>query len=439
MEYVLRELVFISFIVLSRNVPVYSVSGPGGGGGGGAPPAYSMDLETTLRNIVFTNYSTQQRPSEKVIVHVSFTLLTINDLNIKDQTMSTTGYLTLRWIDSRLKWDSTLNGNDYSNVKFLFSTESYVWRPALIVENSVSDVKILSDSNTPMRIRNNGVIEWSPMGLYVVSCESDITYYPVDSQTCYIKISSWGYTSGEIDLQSKSSTILLGFYSPNGEWDLLSTSSEASAAKTRGDFSFSSLTFTVRVQRRLLFHTLNTMFPVALMAFLIPMVFKLHPDAGEKIGFALTVLLAYAVYLTMISDSIPSTSFTPCYLSIYLVFILALSSISVLCTILVLNFNFGTDDDPIPNGTRIFMVSLVAKLICWKQKTCCQRARKVADSSVEMVEEFDSKEETKQENITWQDLSNILDRAFFLLFTIVISFSTCIFIAVVFTQRATEE
>lgn len=178
----------------------------------------------------------------------------------------------------------------------------------------VSDVKILSDSNTPMRIRNNGVIEWSPMGLYVVSCESDITYYPVDSQTCYIKISSWGYTSGEIDLQSKSSTILLGFYSPNGEWDLLSTSSEASAAKTRGDFSFSSLTFTVRVQRRLLFHTLNTMFPVALMAFLIPMVFKLHPDAGEKIGFALTVLLAYAVYLTMISDSIPSTSFTPCYL-----------------------------------------------------------------------------------------------------------------------------
>lgn len=127
------------------------------------------------------------------------------------------------------------------------------------------------------------------------------------------------------------------------------------------------------------------------------------------------------------------------FLAIYLVFILALSSISVLCTILVLNFNFGTDDDPIPNGTRIFLVSLVAKLICWKRKTCCQRARKVADSSVEMVEEFDSKEETKQENITWQDLSNILDRAFFLLFTIVISFSTCIFIAVVFTQRATEE
>ena len=88
---------------------------------------------------------------------------------------------------------------------------------SFLVFDRVSDVKIISDSNTPMRILNTGNIEWSPMGLYVVSCESDITYYPVDSQTCYIKISSWGYTSSEIDLQSKSSNILLGFYSPNGE------------------------------------------------------------------------------------------------------------------------------------------------------------------------------------------------------------------------------
>ncbi|XP_078335908.1 acetylcholine receptor subunit beta-like [Crassostrea virginica] len=428
----------VYFLILTSIVFSNSVVAPPPGGG---PPAYSTDLETTLRDKVFTNYSTQQRPSQRVIVHVSFTLLTINDLNIKDQTMSTTGYLTLRWKDNRLKWDSPIDGADYSNVKFLFSTESYVWRPALIVENSVSDVKIISDSNTPMRILNTGNIEWSPMGLYVVSCESDITYYPVDSQTCYIKISSWGYTSSEIDLQSKSSNILLGFYSPNGEWDLLSTTSEASAAKTRGDFSFSSLQFTVHVQRRLLFHTLNTLFPVALMAFLIPMVFKLHPEAGEKIGFALTVLLAYAVYLTMISDSIPSTSFTPCYLSIYLVFILALSSISVLCTILVLNFNFGTEDDPIPSTTRLLLVSVVGKLICWKRQSC-RSQRKVGDSTVELVEEFSSSSddtgEKKEEQITWQDLSDILDKGFFMLFTIVILLSTAIFIAIIFSKRASE-
>jgi hypothetical protein len=50
------------------------------------------------------------------------------------------------------------------------------------------------------------------------------------------------------------------------------------------------------------------------MAVLIAMVFKLPVDSGEKIGFSLTVLLAYAVYLTMISENIPSTSVAVCYL-----------------------------------------------------------------------------------------------------------------------------
>jgi hypothetical protein len=62
-----------------------------------------------------------------------------------------------------------------------------------------------------------------------------------------------------------------------------------------------------------MFHVINTLFPVALMAVLIAMVFKLSVDSGEKIGFSLTVLLAYAVYLTMISDNIPSTSVTASY------------------------------------------------------------------------------------------------------------------------------
>jgi hypothetical protein len=47
---------------------------------------------------------------------------------------------------------------------------------------------------------------------------------------------------------------------------------------------------------------------MVLLAFLSAMVFKLPPDSGEKMGFSLTVLLAYAVYLTIISDDMPSTS-----------------------------------------------------------------------------------------------------------------------------------
>lgn len=41
---------------------------------------YSIELETSLRAELFTNYSIKQRPTKTVGVSVSFTILTINDL-----------------------------------------------------------------------------------------------------------------------------------------------------------------------------------------------------------------------------------------------------------------------------------------------------------------------------------------------------------------------
>ena len=84
--------------------------------------------------------------------------------------------------------------------------------------------------------------------------------------------------------------------------------SNESSSGTRESQSFSRLTFTFELRRRPLFHILNTVFPVILMASLTVFVFKLPPESGERIGMSLTVLLAYAVYLTLISDNIPQTS-----------------------------------------------------------------------------------------------------------------------------------
>ena len=178
----------------------------------------------------------------------------------------------------------------------------------------VHDIGIISDRTMPMRIRYDGSITWSPSGIYDVSCESDITYYPLDTQECKIKVSSWAYTFGDVKLFFSNRPVELKFYTENGEWILVSATGSKSVSRSRGTSSFSSLNFKVILQRRPMFHIINTLFPVALMAVLIAMVFKLPVDSGEKIGFSLTVLLAYAVYLTMISDNIPSTSVTVCYL-----------------------------------------------------------------------------------------------------------------------------
>lgn len=189
--------------------------------------------------------------------------------------------------------------------------------PFLYVDR-VEDISVISDSKIPMRITWDGRIHWNPTGIYKVVCESDITYYPLDTQTCSIKISTWGYTQGEIQLQlDNQKTFDTSFYNENGEWDLYSATGVKSSDRSRGGESYSSLTFTLTLRRKPEFHVINTIFPMILMAFLIPMVYKLPPESGEKMGYCLTVLLAYAVYLSLISDNIPSTSKNICYLCEY--------------------------------------------------------------------------------------------------------------------------
>ncbi|XP_063429273.1 acetylcholine receptor subunit beta-like isoform X1 [Mytilus trossulus] len=412
------------------------------------PPIYSIALEESLRTELFTSYTAQQRPDKKVRVGIRFHLLTVNDLNIKDQTLSLSGYLTIDWWDSRLQWKNTSStSQDYTSINFLFATEEHVWRPAIIIENGVDGISVISDTAVPMRIAQDGRVIWNPAGVYKINCESDTKYYPMDTQGCYLKVSAWAYTQAEIELYFKVEPVDISFYAENGEWDLLSAESFKAEAQTRDGDSFSSVFFLIRLQRRLLFHVVNTLFPVALMAILIAFVFKLPVDSGEKIGFSLTVLLSYAVYLTLISDNIPSTSNTVCYLSLYLAFILLLATIAVILTTFVINLHMRTDDERMSNSLKKFTSNYLIKFACWKNK-CCHRKNIVDHERLDLQiynikgthlsennNSHDNETEHKEGSIdlTWKELSEIMDKVFYNIYMILIAISTFVlFVVIIF-------
>ncbi|XP_061179329.1 neuronal acetylcholine receptor subunit alpha-5-like [Saccostrea echinata] len=322
-------------------------------------PQYTSDLEATLLSELFSgNYSTVVRPSSLVAVNVSFMLYTINDLNIVDQTLSVSGMLSMRWLDPRLAW---ITKHDYTPVPFLFNTEENTWTPAIYVENSVEDLSVINDENMPMRIKPNGEVRRTPAGVFKVSCECDVTYYPFDKQTCHINLTTSGYTQGEIDLHYDEIVVDLSDYVMNGEWDIVSAwGSSLDRTRTRNGFKFATLSFGLQLKRRYLFHTINTIFPVFLMGMLIPFVFKLRV-IEEKIGYSLTVLLSYAVYLTLIADHIPSTSVSVCYLSVYLAVVLTTSTLSIL--IVITGSRVSTHQGGLSPCTKAFAYCL-AKMFC---------------------------------------------------------------------------
>ena len=68
------------------------------------------------------------------------------------------------------------------------------------------------------------------------------------------------------------------------------------------------VTFLFKFKRKPDFYGLNMILPVLLLAVMAVFVFMLPAESGEKIGFSLTVLLAFVVLMTLLGDKMPSTA-----------------------------------------------------------------------------------------------------------------------------------
>ena len=100
-----------------------------------------------------------------------------------------------------------------------------------------------------------------------------------------------------------------GGYIPNAEWKYKSGESTA-----LHDYSCCPVSPVTLVQVSLTFtrlrpfYTINFVVPAILLSVCMVLAFLLPTESGERLGFALTVLLSYTVLMTMISDMMPTTS-----------------------------------------------------------------------------------------------------------------------------------
>ena len=67
----------------------------------------------------------------------------------------------------------------------------------------------------------------------------------------------------------------------------------------------SQLIYTITLKGRPMYFFLFLIFPVIAIVLLSLLIFKIPPDTGERIGFAVTILLTMGVYLMVISQDLP--------------------------------------------------------------------------------------------------------------------------------------
>nr|KAG5712047.1 hypothetical protein BaRGS_020773 [Batillaria attramentaria] len=99
-------------------------------------------------------------------------------------------------------------------------------------------------------------------------------------------------------------------FTPSGEFDLIATRmdhEDIPAADAGGD-NFRKLHFYFTFRRKWEFYGMNLVMPIVLTSILMNAVFALPIESGEKMGFSLTVLLSYVVFLTWVTDNLPPVS-----------------------------------------------------------------------------------------------------------------------------------
>ena len=106
----------------------------------------------------------------------------------------------------------------------------------------------------------------------------------------------------------------LRFFHDNDEWDLKKPVRISQKLRywepedNQDDESLDTIVIHLELQRRHLFHVIIFVVPNALLYMLSGLVFVIPVESGEKISFAITILLAQFVSLGMISDMLPSSS-----------------------------------------------------------------------------------------------------------------------------------
>ncbi|OWF51075.1 Neuronal acetylcholine receptor subunit alpha-6 [Mizuhopecten yessoensis] len=266
------------------------------------------------------------------------------------------------WTDSRLAWTPAT----YGDIEYIYLDSTRIWKPELVIDNTVGEIETLGSSDLLFRVKYNGEVKWDPPGVYETQCEIDITWYPFDKQTCSIELTSWGFISSHVTLEHHVTYVNTEDYELNGEWNLIKNEISSSLLVEEGE-TFSQLLFTMEIQRRSGYYILNVIFPITLVAVLTTVTFLLPADSGEKISYILTILLALAVLLTLIADAMPTTSLHTSVMGVFLSMTLGYAMIAIIITVLTLRLQVKPEGTEVPRWLQRICSGCLVKLVCYRK------------------------------------------------------------------------
>ncbi|KAK0422424.1 hypothetical protein QR680_007564 [Steinernema hermaphroditum] len=328
-------------------------------------PAYT-DEQKLLYHLL-RQYEKAVRPvrnaSHTITVKLGMTMTNIFDMDEKNQVLTINVWLDQEWKDELLRWDP----KEFGGIESIRIPCDLIWLPDIVLYNNADDY-----TEGYMRSRAmvffDGTVFWPPPTQLRSTCKIDVTYFPFDSQRCSLKFGSWTYHGFQVDITNRSDNVDLSNYVVSGEFELVRVHQKRRVVKyTCCPEPYPDVTFFIHIRRKTLYYLYNVVFPCMMMSVLTLLVFFLPPDSGEKIALGITVLLAFSVFVLAIAEKMPETSDSMPLIGIYLTVVMSMTSVSVVMTVMVLNFHHrGPFNKPVPDWVRVYILDKLRRILYMK-------------------------------------------------------------------------
>lgn len=352
---------------------------------------------------VFTNYNKDIIPSTQTIqVELIFLPTSFVSFDEIKQTLSLMGVINMKWTDQVISWTPA----SYGNKEYIMLSKKNIWTPPFTLINNVKDLKLLEDDQDVIAmIYHNGTILWTPGGIMTGKCAMDVSTFPYDTQTCSLQFTCFGLTVNEVNLTvSPVAAVNTMYYTPDSDWTV-----ESFWAETYVQDHASRYDIYLTAKRESLYYTVMVVWPTILFGVLNPLVFLLPVESGERIGLSMTIMLSYAIFLTLVSASIPSSSNPMSILLAVMMGIISISGLIVVAVILI-SIIYYRDESKELNTFWTF----IGKSFKCKKKNVVHSV-------------ISEKELPVTECVSWKDIANALD-----MISIIISYILILIVVILF-------
>uniref|UniRef100_UPI00398EDBD5 neuronal acetylcholine receptor subunit alpha-10-like n=1 Tax=Pristiophorus japonicus TaxID=55135 RepID=UPI00398EDBD5 len=319
-------------------------------------------LAHRLLRDLFANSSSALRPvhntEQAVTVTLQITLSQIIDMDERNQVLTTYLWIRQVWTDAFRCW----NKDDYGGLDAIRIPSRFVWRPDIVLYNSVDQ---FSDSEgTNVVLRHDGQITWDSPAIARTSCRIDVSSFPFDGQRCPLTFGSRTHGGSELELRSGRAAGDLSNFPRHVEWEVLGMPARRNLV-VYGCCAdpYPDVTFTLLLQRRSSFYVYNLLLPCLMVSALAPLSFHLPAGSGEKVSLGLTLLLAFTVFQLLVAEIMPPSENLP-LIGKYYIATMTMISASTALSILIMNIHHcGPEVKPVPRWAKVAILQHLARAL----------------------------------------------------------------------------